>query len=58
MNYDTGTDDLIEKLRRYDKEFGIDIAHAETDTVVFDLVRTPRDLAAFAGDCTGSARTS
>ncbi len=40
----------MEKLRRYDGEFGISIACAETDTVVFDLVRTPRDPAAFARD--------
>lgn len=50
LNHDMGTDELVEKLRRYDEEFGIEIARAETDTVVFDLVRTPRDLAAFARD--------
>lgn len=45
-----GTEDLVRRLRRYDGEFGIEIARAETDTVVFDLVRAPRDLAAFAWD--------
>lgn len=50
VNYGMETEDLVEKLREYDEDFGIAIMRAETDTIVFDLVGWPRDLSAFAQD--------
>ena len=44
------TDDLVKKLRVYDDEFGIDIFHAETDTIEFAFQKMPEDLAAFCKD--------
>src|SRR5262249_38127499 len=38
VNYEMGTEDLVQKLQSYDEAFGIDIIHAETDTIEFDLV--------------------
>ena len=38
-NYDMFADDLIKKLRAYDELCGIDIFHAETDTIEFRLRR-------------------
>lgn len=49
-NCDMDTEDLIEKLRDYDEDFGIDIRSATTDTAVFGLVGVPSDYAAFAQD--------
>jgi len=50
VNYDMGTEDLIKKLRSYDQQFGIDIFHAETDTIELGLVEMPDDLTAFCQD--------
>jgi hypothetical protein len=44
------TEDLIKKLQAWDREIGIDIFHAETDTIERVLARLPADLAAFAND--------
>lgn len=49
-NYDMETEDLIRKLRDYDAAYGIDVFHAETDTIEFRLRTMPQDLAAFAED--------
>lgn len=49
-NYDMDTEDLVEKLREYDQRHGIDIFHAETDTVEFTLRDIPADLSRFAQD--------
>ena len=50
INYGKTTEDLIAKLQRYDEQFGIDIWHAEVDTVEFALEKYPADMAAFAQD--------
>jgi hypothetical protein len=50
INYDLETEDLINKLSQYDEQYGIDIYHAETDTVEFVLGRIPDDLTAFCQD--------
>lgn len=50
VNYGLDTTAIVAKLREYDDACGITITHAETDTVEFDLARTPADLAAFATD--------
>lgn len=50
VNYDMETDDLVRKLQHYDADFGIDIFHAETDTIEFDLKSMPGDLRAFCDD--------
>jgi hypothetical protein len=44
------TEDLIKKLREYDEQFGVDIFHAETDTVEFAFIHMPEDVAAFCTD--------
>lgn len=49
-NYDLTTDDIIKKLRQYDEQIGIDIIHAETDTISFKMLSLPGNLAAFAED--------
>ncbi len=49
-NYDMMTEDLVAKLTRYDKAYGIDILHAETDTIEFDVTGEVADWDAFAQD--------
>jgi len=49
-NYDMNTAALAKKLLTYDQQFGIDIFHAETDTIEFALKRMPGDMQAFAED--------
>jgi hypothetical protein len=49
-NYGMDTEDIVKKLQKYDAEIGIDIFHAETDTVELDLKKLPGDLKAFAAD--------
>ncbi|MBJ7514723.1 MAG: DUF4253 domain-containing protein [Stenotrophomonas sp.] len=48
VNYDKTTDQIIEELRRWDSQFGIDIWQAETDTVQLKLKSIPVDLPEFA----------
>jgi len=50
VNFDMDTADLIRRLRQYDDDFGIDIFHAETDTIEFRFRRRPADMAAFCRD--------
>jgi hypothetical protein len=50
INYGKETEQLIAQLQKWDKAFGIDIWHAETDTIEFDLKGHPPDLAAFAAE--------
>lgn len=47
-NYDMTTEDLIKELRSWDREFGISITQAETDTIILDLKSLPLDLTSFA----------
>lgn len=47
-NYGMETEDLVERLRAYDAAYGIDIVHAQTDTIEFDLVRAVDDWDALA----------
>lgn len=49
-NYDLGTEDLIKRLEKYDREIGINITHAETDTIDLELLRLPEDMQTFAED--------
>lgn len=48
VNHDKTTDQIIEELRRWDSQFGIDIWQAETDTVQLKLKSIPVDLPEFA----------
>lgn len=48
VNYDKTTDQIIEELRRWDSQFGIDIWQAETDTVQLKLKSIPTDLPKFS----------
>jgi len=50
INYEMETEDLIKRLQRYDAQCGIDIFHAETDTIELVLVTMPADLTAFCKD--------
>jgi hypothetical protein len=48
INHGMETAQLIARLQEWDKAFGIDVWHAETDTLEFDLKGQPPDLEAFA----------
>lgn len=50
INYGMETEDIIKKLKQYDDQFGIDIFHAETDTIEFSFIKMPEDLDAFCKD--------
>ncbi|HEX7379167.1 MAG TPA: DUF4253 domain-containing protein [Pirellulales bacterium] len=50
VNYDMDTECLVRKLQEYDRNYGIDIFHAETDTIEFRLRSVPADLMAFCDD--------
>ncbi len=43
-------EELVAKLTEYDRAFGIDIFHAETDTIEFKLLKLPADLGSFCQD--------
>src|SRR5260370_26196597 len=49
-NYDMLTEDLIKKLTEYDEACGIDIFHAETDTIEFRFLKLPADMPGFCND--------
>jgi hypothetical protein len=42
--------DVIQRLQKYDHEFGIDIYHAEADSISFRFLHKPVDLNALAED--------
>ena len=50
VNHGMETEELIKKLQEYDDQFGIDIFHAETDTIEFALIRRPENLTVFCRD--------
>ena len=50
INFGMETEDLVRKLQEYDAQYGIDIFHAETDTIEFALRSMPEDLSAFCQD--------
>lgn len=47
-NYDLQTPDIVKELQAWDREFGIDIRRAESDTVQLRLKKLPKDVKAFA----------
>ena len=47
-NYDMENEAIVAVLRAWDREFGVDIWQAETDTVQLRLKSVPRNLPAFA----------
>jgi hypothetical protein len=47
-NYDLNTEAIIKELAAWDREFGIDIWQAETDTIQLRLKKQPKDTLAFA----------
>ena len=47
VNCDISTEDIILKLKSFDKEVGINILQASTDYVEFEFVKQPEDLLAF-----------
>lgn len=48
VNYNMTTDDLIKELRSWDREYGINITQAETDTIVVELRTLPANMKSFA----------
>jgi hypothetical protein len=50
VNHGMETEALITRLQKYDRELGISLFQAETDTVAFDILREPKDWGAFARD--------
>jgi hypothetical protein len=47
-NYGLGTEAIVTELKAWDRDFGIDIWQAETDTVQLRLKKPPKDMMAFA----------
>lgn len=52
VNFGLTTDDLIRTLQDIDQQYGIDIYHAETDSVEFKLKRLPDPLSEFCEELT------
>lgn len=50
VNYDMYAEDLIVRLKKYHEQIRIDIIHAETDTIDFDCLSLPSNIAAFCDD--------
>jgi len=50
VNFGMVTEDLIKKLTEYDRTYGIDIFHAETDTIEFKFSKPPADMRGFCKD--------
>lgn len=48
LNYDITNDMIIEKLRSWDEKYGIDIWHAESDTIQLKFDSLPKDPESFA----------
>ena len=49
-NFGLGTEDLVTKLRAWDRACRLELVHAETDTIELDLKGRLADAAAFAAD--------
>jgi len=50
VNYDMYAEDLIVRLKKYHEQIGIDIIHAETDTIDFECTSLPANIVAFCDD--------
>lgn len=50
INYDHDTNDVIDKLKKWDKDYGIEIISAGKDFVEVRLERLPKDLEAFSNE--------
>jgi hypothetical protein len=48
INFGKETEHLVKELKAWDEEFGIEIWHAETDTIELMLKQVPDDVEAFA----------
>lgn len=48
VNHGHATDDIIARLKAWDRQTGIDVWQAEADTIQMDLTRDPPDPDAFA----------
>jgi hypothetical protein len=48
INHGLETEDLIAKLTKWHGEHGVDVFHAESDTIELELLREPEDRMAFA----------
>lgn len=47
-NFGLGTEDIVDELQKWDRQFGIDIWQAETDAIQFRFVTLPKNMHAFA----------
>ena len=50
INYGFETEDLINKIKEYDEKYGVNVSHAETDTVVLEFNKLPEDLGELTKD--------
>jgi hypothetical protein len=50
VNHGMVTDDLVKNLTVYHRNYGIDVFHAETDTIEFKFSKLPADLPGFCKD--------
>jgi len=53
INYDHDTNDVINKLKEWDKTYGIEIIGSGMDFVEVELKRLPKDLKAFSNEVYG-----
>lgn len=50
VNHGLSTEDVIARLQKYDRSFGVEVFQAETDSVLFKLGKLPGNLRAFCDD--------
>lgn len=50
LNFDITNEMVIAKLRSWDEKYGVNIWHAETDTIQLTLENLPSDLKSFANE--------
>lgn len=50
VNHGLSTGDVINRLQKYDRSFGVEVFQAETDSVLFKLGKLPGNLRAFCND--------
>ncbi|MEM6483665.1 MAG: DUF4253 domain-containing protein [Pseudomonadota bacterium] len=50
INYGLTNADIVAKLQEWDALYGVDIWHAETDTIELTLDRLPEDIEAFSNE--------
>lgn len=50
VNYNMETEDLIKKITEYDEKYGVSVIQAETDTIVLEFKKLPKNIIDLAKD--------